>query len=156
LIRNGADVNAKDMLKMMVLHWATEHNHQDVVELLLKYGANVHAFSKFSKSPFDIALDKNNPEMLVMLQEAMQNQADPHPEKANPVTSTVTLASPFLLAPGEVLDLANLISSANAKTASGDSQVSPVQFSSSTTSVLATLAALAKASAPLSSSPPAA
>lgn len=25
-------------LKMTVLHWATEHNHRDVVEMLLKYG----------------------------------------------------------------------------------------------------------------------
>lgn len=53
---------------MTALHWATEHNHQDVVELLIKYGADVHAFSKFDKSAFDIALDKNNPETLVMLQ----------------------------------------------------------------------------------------
>ncbi|XP_064331306.1 GA-binding protein subunit beta-2 [Phalacrocorax carbo] len=151
LIRNGADVNAKDMLKMTALHWATEHNHRDVVELLIKYGADVHAFSKFDKSAFDIALDKNNPETLVMLQEAMQSQADTHPERTDPITNTVTLTSPFILTAGDVLNLASLISSANAKTASGDSH-SSVQFSNSTTSVLATLAALAEASAPLSSS----
>nr|XP_047910568.1 GA-binding protein subunit beta-2 isoform X4 [Anser cygnoides]XP_047910570.1 GA-binding protein subunit beta-2 isoform X4 [Anser cygnoides]XP_047910571.1 GA-binding protein subunit beta-2 isoform X4 [Anser cygnoides]XP_047910572.1 GA-binding protein subunit beta-2 isoform X4 [Anser cygnoides] len=160
LIRNGADVNAKDMLKMTALHWATEHNHRDVVELLIKYGADVHAFSKFDKSAFDIALDKNNPETLVILQEAMQNQVNTHPERAHPVTNTVTVTSPFILAPGEVLNLASLVSSANAKTTAvfphlspaGDSHVSTVQFSNSTTSVLATLAALAEASAPLSSS----
>ncbi|KFP59799.1 GA-binding protein subunit beta-2, partial [Cariama cristata] len=140
LIRNGADVNAKDMLKMTALHWATEHNHRDVVELLIRYGADVHAFSKFDKSAFDIALDKNNPETLVMLQEAMQNQVNAHPERANPVANTVTLTPPFILTPGEVLNL------------TGDSQVSAVQFSSSTTSVLATLAALAEVSAPLSDS----
>ncbi|KFZ67923.1 GA-binding protein subunit beta-2, partial [Podiceps cristatus] len=140
LIRNGADVNAKDMLKMTALHWATEHNHRDVVELLIKYGADVHAFSKFDKSAFDIALDKNNPETLVMLQEAMQNQVNTHPERTDPITNTVTLTSPFILTPGEVLNLAS------------DSQVSAVQLSNSTTSVLATLAALAEASAPLSSS----
>ncbi|KFV97599.1 GA-binding protein subunit beta-2, partial [Fulmarus glacialis] len=140
LIRNGADVNAKDMLKMTALHWATEHNHRDVVELLIKYGADVHAFSKFDKSAFDIALDKNNPETLVMLQEAMQNQVNTHPERTDPITNTVTLTSPFILAPGEVLNLAS------------DSHVSTVQFSNSTTSVLATLAALAEVSAPLSNS----
>ncbi|KAM9214764.1 GA-binding protein subunit beta-2 [Leptosomus discolor] len=150
LIRNGADVNAKDMLKMTALHWATEHNHRDVVELLIKYGADVHAFSKFDKSAFDIALDKNNAETLVMLQEAMQNQGDAHPERPNPVTNTVTLTSPFILTPGEVFDLTGLVSSANSKTTSGDSPVSTVQFSNSTTSVLATLAALAEVSAPLS------
>lgn len=56
------------MLKMTALHWATEHHHRDVVELLIKYGADVHAFSKFDKSAFDIALEKNNPEILVILQ----------------------------------------------------------------------------------------
>jgi GA-binding protein transcription factor beta len=35
LLKHGADVNAKDMLKMTALHWATEHNHQEVVELLI-------------------------------------------------------------------------------------------------------------------------
>ncbi|NWS45711.1 GABP2 protein, partial [Probosciger aterrimus] len=115
LIKNGADVNAKDMLKMTALHWATEHDHRDIVELLLRHGADVHAFSKFDKSAFDIALDKNNPETLVMLQEAMQNQVNTHPERTNPISSPVTLASPFLLTSGEVLDLTGLVSSANAK-----------------------------------------
>ncbi|XP_075593210.1 GA-binding protein subunit beta-2 isoform X3 [Balearica regulorum gibbericeps] len=122
LIRNGADVNAKDMLKMTALHWATEHNHRDVVELLIKYGADVHAFSKFDKSAFDIALDKNNPETLVMLQEAMQNQVNTHPERTDPITNTVTLTPPFILTPGEVLNLTNLISSANTKTTSGKTE----------------------------------
>ncbi|GAB0201092.1 GA-binding protein subunit beta-2 [Grus japonensis] len=122
LIRNGADVNAKDMLKMTALHWATEHNHRDVVELLIKYGADVHAFSKFDKSAFDIALDKNNPETLVMLQEAMQNQVNTHPERTDPTTNTVTLTPPFIFTPGEVLNLTNLISSANTKTTSGKTE----------------------------------
>ncbi|XP_061215565.1 GA-binding protein subunit beta-2 [Neopsephotus bourkii] len=151
LIKNGADVNAKDMLKMTALHWATEHDHRDIVELLLRHGADVHAFSKFDKSPFDIALDKNNPETLVMLQEAMQSQGNTHPERPNPIGSTVTLTSPLLLTPGEVLDLTGLVSSASAKTTSGDCHGSTLPFANST-SVLATLAALAEASAPLCSS----
>lgn len=56
------------MLKMTALHWATEHHHRDVVELLIKYGADVHAFSKFDKSAFDIALEKKNAEILLILQ----------------------------------------------------------------------------------------
>lgn len=66
--QNGADVNAKDMLKMTALHWATERLHQDVVRLLLRYGADVHASSKFDKSAFDIALEKNDTDILVILQ----------------------------------------------------------------------------------------
>ncbi|XP_045752636.1 GA-binding protein subunit beta-2 isoform X5 [Mirounga angustirostris] len=114
LVRNGADVNAKDMLKMTALHWATEHHHRDVVELLIKYGADVHAFSKFDKSAFDIALEKKNAEILVILQEAMQNQVNANPERANPVT----VAAPFIFTSGEVVNLASLVSSANTKTTS--------------------------------------
>ncbi|XP_077883736.1 GA-binding protein subunit beta-2 isoform X3 [Ictidomys tridecemlineatus] len=149
---NGADVNAKDMLKMTALHWATEHHHRDVVELLIKYGADVHAFSKFDKSAFDIALEKNNAEILVILQEAMQNQGNAHPERADSVPNPVTVAAPFIFTSGEVVNLASLVSSTNSKTTSGDPHASTVQFSNSTTSVLATLAALAEASAPLSNS----
>uniref|UniRef100_A0A8C4L157 GA binding protein transcription factor subunit beta 2 n=1 Tax=Equus asinus TaxID=9793 RepID=A0A8C4L157_EQUAS len=118
LVRNGADVNAKDMLKMTALHWATEHHHRDVVELLIKYGADVHAFSKFDKSAFDIALEKNNAEILVILQEAMQNQVNANPETANPVT----MAAPFILAPGEVVNLTSFVSSTNTKTTLANSE----------------------------------
>ncbi|XP_015450937.1 GA-binding protein subunit beta-2 isoform X2 [Pteropus alecto] len=118
LVRNGADVNAKDMLKMTALHWATEHHHRDVVELLIKYGADVHAFSKFDKSAFDIALEKNNAEILVILQEAMQNQVNAHPERANPVT----VATPLVFTSGEVVSLASLVSSANTKATSVNSE----------------------------------
>ncbi|XP_032252971.1 GA-binding protein subunit beta-2 isoform X3 [Phoca vitulina] len=114
LVRNGADVNAKDMLKMTALHWATEHHHRDVVELLIKYGADVHAFSKFDKSAFDIALEKKNAEILVILQEAMQNQVNANPERANPVT----VAAPFIFTSGEVVNLASLVPSTNTKTTS--------------------------------------
>ncbi|XP_054419389.1 GA-binding protein subunit beta-2 isoform X1 [Pteronotus mesoamericanus] len=149
LVRNGADVNAKDMLKMTALHWATEYHHRDVVELLIKYGADVHAFSKFDKSAFDIALEKNNAEILVILQEAMHNQVNANRERVNPVT----VATPFIFTSGEVVNLASLVSSANSKTTSGDpSASSTVHFSNSTTSVLATLAALAEASAPFTNS----
>ncbi|KAM5201269.1 GA-binding protein subunit beta-2 isoform 2-T2 [Hipposideros larvatus] len=116
--RNGADVNAKDMLKMTALHWATEHHHRDVVELLIKYGADVHALSKFEKSAFDIALEKNNAEILVLLQEAMQNQVNANPDRANPVT----MATPFIFTSGEVVSLASLVSSANTKTTSANSE----------------------------------
>ncbi|XP_043432165.1 GA-binding protein subunit beta-2 isoform X4 [Prionailurus bengalensis] len=115
---NGADVNAKDMLKMTALHWATEHHHRDVVELLIKYGADVHAFSKFDKSAFDIALEKKNAEILVILQEAMQNQVNAHPERANPMT----VATPFIFTSGEVVNLASLVSSTNTKTTSANSE----------------------------------
>ncbi|XP_072346672.1 GA-binding protein subunit beta-1-like isoform X1 [Scyliorhinus torazame] len=145
LIRNNADINAKDMLKMTALHWAVEHDHREVVEILLKYGADVHALSKFDKNAFDIALDKHNPELVGILQEAMQNQVNTNPERTN---SGAVATPQFIIAPAGVMNLAGLVSSS--KTTSGESTV---QFGNSTTSVLATLAALAEASGPLSNSP---
>lgn len=56
------------MLKMTALHWAVEHGHQDVVELLIKYGADVHTPSKFCKTAFDIAVDNGDEELMLMLQ----------------------------------------------------------------------------------------
>lgn len=73
------------MLKMTALHWATEHRHRDVVELLVKYGADVHALSKFDKSAFDIALEKSNAEILVVLQVCGAF----HPHRALPLQGRV-------------------------------------------------------------------
>ncbi|KAG9489288.1 hypothetical protein GDO78_005339 [Eleutherodactylus coqui] len=140
LLKHGADINAKDMLKMTALHWATEHNHQEVVELLIKYGADVHSQSKFCKTAFDISMDNGNEDLAEILQIAMQNQINTNPE--SPDTVTIHTATPqFFIGPGGVVNLTddNGISSA-------------VQFGNSSTSVLATLAALAEASAPLSNS----
>lgn len=140
LLKHGADINAKDMLKMTALHWATEHNHQEVVELLIKYGADVHSQSKFCKTAFDISVDNGNEDLAEILQIAMQNQINTNPE--SPDTVTIHTATPqFFIGPGGVVNLTddNGISSA-------------VQFGNSSTSVLATLAALAEASAPLSNS----
>ncbi|XP_059836294.1 GA-binding protein subunit beta-2b [Hypanus sabinus] len=115
LIRNNADINAKDMLKMTALHWAVEHNHREVVDILLKYGADVHALSKFDKNAFDIALDKHNPDLVAMLQEAMQNQVNTNPERTN----SVAVATPqFIIAPAGVMNLTGLVSSAPTKTTS--------------------------------------
>lgn len=150
LLKHAADVNAKDMLKMTALHWATEHGHQEVVELLIKYGADVHAQSKFGKTALDIAVDNGNDELAEILQIAMQNQINTNPE--SPDTVAIHSATPqFIIGPGGVVNLASLVSTTNSKTTE-DSCVSTVQFGNSSTSVLATLAALAEASAPLSNS----
>ncbi|XP_063782060.1 GA-binding protein subunit beta-1 isoform X3 [Pseudophryne corroboree] len=140
LLKHGADINAKDMLKMTALHWATEHNHQDVVELFIKYGADVHTQSKFCKTAFDISVDNGNEDLAEILQLAMQNQINTNPE--SPETVTIHTATPqFFIGPGGVVNLTD------------DNGISStVQFGNSSTSVLATLAALAEASAPLSNS----
>ncbi|KAL2080744.1 hypothetical protein ACEWY4_024537 [Coilia grayii] len=76
LVRSGADINAKDMLKMTALHWAAQHGHHNVAEMLLKHGADAHSLSKFDKTPFDIAVDIQHAELILLLQEAMQTQVN--------------------------------------------------------------------------------
>ncbi|XP_035476117.2 GA-binding protein subunit beta-2a isoform X2 [Scophthalmus maximus] len=98
LVRSGADINAKDMLKMTALHWAAQHGHNGVAETLIKHGADVHSLSKFDKSPFDIAVDIQNTELMLLLQEGMQNQVN--------------------MNQGGVVNLAELLNKANA----GDSE----------------------------------
>ncbi|XP_077115614.1 GA-binding protein subunit beta-2 [Ranitomeya variabilis] len=147
LIKNGANINAKDMLEMTALHWATEHNHQDVVELLINNGADVNLQSKFGKTPFDIALDRNYPELLITLQETMQGQGQFHPQPSR--TNAITVSSPqIILTPR---DLSSLVSASNLTTTTVNSNGGTIEITNPN-SVLATLAALAEASAPISGS----
>ncbi|XP_051263802.1 GA-binding protein subunit beta-2 isoform X1 [Dicentrarchus labrax] len=106
LVRNGAEINAKDMLKMTALHWAAQHGHREVAELLLRYGADVHCLSKFDKTPFDIAMDTSNTELMILLQDGMQNQVNINPE------------SHYIIPAGGLVNLSELIT----KTAAGKSE----------------------------------
>ncbi|XP_030639863.1 GA-binding protein subunit beta-2b [Chanos chanos] len=122
LVKSGADINAKDMLKMTALHWATEHGHRVVAELLVKYGADSHALSKFDKTPFNIAVDKGNTELMLLLQEAMQNQVNMNPERTVVSNTTSSMSSPqFIISSGGVVNLSDLVLS-NSKANSGASE----------------------------------
>ncbi|XP_059920842.1 GA-binding protein subunit beta-2-like [Gadus macrocephalus] len=79
LVRSGADINAKDMLKMTALHWAAQNGHRRAAELLLQHGADVHSLSKFDKTPFDIAMDTSNTELMILLQGAVGLGDNPPP-----------------------------------------------------------------------------
>ena len=46
LIRNGADVNAKDSDGETALHMAAEDGHVDVVKVLIQNGADVNAVNE--------------------------------------------------------------------------------------------------------------
>ncbi|CDQ69730.1 unnamed protein product [Oncorhynchus mykiss] len=132
LVSSGADINAKDMLKMTALHWAAQHGHREVAELLLKYGADVHSLNK---TPFDIAMDTSNTELMILLQDGMQNQVNMNPEPQ------------FIISSAGVVNLSDLVNT-TAKSGMGNWSTG-YRESVSTTSVLATLAALAEASGPM-------
>uniref|UniRef100_A0A2K6Q5T7 GA binding protein transcription factor subunit beta 2 n=1 Tax=Rhinopithecus roxellana TaxID=61622 RepID=A0A2K6Q5T7_RHIRO len=173
LMANGAPFTT-DWLGTSPLHLAAQYGHYSTAEVLLRAGVSRDARTKVDRTPLHMAaadghahivelpgvLDQlgqhgKTPYLLKIQKiswEAMQNQVNVNPERANPVTDPVTMAAPFIFTSGEVVNLASLVSSANTKTTSGDPHTSIVQFSNSTTSVLATLAALAEASVPLSNS----
>ncbi|KAM7449743.1 hypothetical protein ABFA07_002411 [Porites harrisoni] len=52
---------------MTPLHWACEHNHVDIVKILLRAGAKIDIKSKFGKTPVDIARAKGYIEVLAAL-----------------------------------------------------------------------------------------
>ncbi|KAF1388428.1 hypothetical protein PFLUV_G00090060 [Perca fluviatilis] len=108
LAQNGANINAKDMLKMTALHWAAQHGHREVAELLLRHGADVHCLSKFDKTPFDIAMDTSNTELMILLQDGMQNQVNMDPE------------SHYIIRAGGLVNLSDLVTTT--KTSAGKSE----------------------------------
>ncbi|XP_044065489.1 GA-binding protein subunit beta-2-like isoform X2 [Siniperca chuatsi] len=108
LVQNGADINAKDMLKMTALHWAAQHGHREVAELLLRYGADIHCLSKFDKTPFDIAMDTSDTELMILLQDGMQNQVNINP------------GSHYIIPAGGLVNLSELITTT--KTTAGKSE----------------------------------
>ena len=46
LLKQGADINAKDRFGKTPLHWAAKNGKTEVVELLLKNGADIHKESR--------------------------------------------------------------------------------------------------------------
>ncbi|KAK7877996.1 hypothetical protein WMY93_031342 [Mugilogobius chulae] len=110
--------NAKDMLKMTALHWAAQHGHHGVAETLIKHGADVHSLSKFDKTPFDIAVDIQNTELMLLLQEGMQNQVNMNQVSVN-VDNSSSSQPQFIIQglpniQGGVVNLAELLNKANA------------------------------------------
>lgn len=169
LLKNGADIEAKDMLKMTPLHWAVERAHVHVIESLLRHGADVNSMSKFEKTAIDVAIDNGRTDIVEILQYAdkfreegpLSSEGEATVESVKEKeseTSTIPLVGqqeevqtsmeaikaspvrPVLLH----TNLANV-----AKVISKDILTDDESPDQSSTSVLATLAALAEATAPL-------
>ncbi|XP_046371122.1 GA-binding protein subunit beta-1-like isoform X3 [Haliotis rufescens] len=128
LLDNSADIDAKDMLKMTPLHWATEKGHIPVVEILLKHSADTNFENKFDRTPLDIAIANGRTDIAQLLQLAQ------HTEITCTEGETVTVET-----------TSDMISSVLAAGDRDDGEISD----QSSTSVLATLAALAEATAPI-------
>lgn len=65
-----ADVDAREIREKTALHLAVAHGREDIVEFLIRCGANVRAKSDGSWTPLHNACEKNNVKILEMLLEA--------------------------------------------------------------------------------------
>ncbi|NP_001393146.1 GA-binding protein subunit beta-1 isoform X10 [Mus musculus] len=139
LMANGAPFTT-DWLGTSPLHLAAQYGHFSTTEVLLRAGVSRDARTKVDRTPLHMAASEGHANIVeVLLKIAMQNQINTNPE--SPDTVTIHAATPqFIIGPGGVVNLTD------------ETGVSAVQFGNSSTSVLATLAALAEASAPLSNS----
>ncbi|XP_071826371.1 uncharacterized protein [Apostichopus japonicus] len=148
LLRHEASINATDMLKMTPLHWAVERDHIAIVKYLIKHGAALDCVNKFEKTPLAIASDKGNQDMIRLLREKQSQIVVPDGDLANTQVLLGTSGSTH-----SNLDQATEISLANIQPVETITVNKSVftQNAGSSTSVLATLAALAEASTPLKS-----
>jgi len=56
LLRRGADPDVRDEEGNTVLHWAASRRHGWVVDLLVRYGADLYAKNKRGRTPLDVAV----------------------------------------------------------------------------------------------------
>ncbi|XP_048750007.1 GA-binding protein subunit beta-1-like [Ostrea edulis] len=131
LVQHAADVDAKDMLKMTPLHWATEKGHAHVMEALIKHGADTTCENKFDRTPLDIAIANGRADLVQILQLAQHTHIGSMGDD-----ETVTIET-------TEVDTENVEETVTVSTdLEGDGQ------DQTNSSVLATLAALAEATAP--------
>ncbi len=55
LLDHGADVNAQKKGRLTALHLAAFNEHVQVVEVLLKRGADPHGLTDYGRTPFQLA-----------------------------------------------------------------------------------------------------
>lgn len=64
---------------MTPLHWAVEKQNLEVIHILLEYGADTNANSKFNKTPISIALEKDRLDLVDLLQQERVNNFQGQP-----------------------------------------------------------------------------
>jgi ankyrin repeat protein len=75
LLKEGADVNAKDKYDMTPLHSAARNGHIEVVKLLIEKGAYVNANDKNGWTPLHFAAFSGHIEVVMLL---LEHGADPN------------------------------------------------------------------------------
>ena len=75
LIKNGADVNAKDYNQWTPLHYASCNGSITLVEMLLEKGADINSKKNDQRIPLHLAALKGNVELVILL---LEKGADVH------------------------------------------------------------------------------
>ncbi|KAK6958719.1 GA-binding protein subunit beta-1-like isoform X1 [Biomphalaria glabrata] len=141
LLQSNADIDAKDMLKMTPLHWSTEKGHVNIIATLIRNGADATLEDKFNRTPLDIAIANGRTDIAQLLQLHQDTSGVIEDSDTINIETSETLVTETVSTSdgvdGLVIDTDKLI-----KSEPDDST------DQSSTSVLATLAALAEATAP--------
>jgi ankyrin repeat protein len=69
LLKEGADVNAKDEFGWTPLHGAAILGHIEVVKLLLEHGADPNIKNNGGKTAIDFALEKGHSDIVKLIEE---------------------------------------------------------------------------------------
>ncbi|ESO91669.1 hypothetical protein LOTGIDRAFT_85066, partial [Lottia gigantea] len=75
LLSNGAKVNVKDLKQFTPLMWAVKNNNYDMVEMLIKVGAEVNFFNQYFDTCLHIAVKSQKPNMQA-IECLLANKAD--------------------------------------------------------------------------------
>src|SRR6185503_15257433 len=69
LIDKRVDVNVGQQDGTTPLHWAVDRDRPDIVQMLIRAGANVKAANRYGATPLWLALVNGNPKTIAMLLE---------------------------------------------------------------------------------------
>ncbi|CAH1788134.1 unnamed protein product [Owenia fusiformis] len=141
LVKQGADIEAKDMLKMTPLQWSVEKGHINVMNTLLRHGADTTCENKFDQNAIDIATFNGRLDIVSVLQLAKNGQF-----------AQLVDSNPEMVVKTTMDDITTDLSPSTAANNRLNSGTDEQNEDNSSTAVLATLAALAEATAPLGTS----
>jgi ankyrin repeat protein len=108
LLTPRSDVNAAQVDGMTALHWATYHDQREVVELLLRAGAQARAASRYGVTPLSLACTNGNAVIVALLLKAGADPNAPLPGGETPLMTAARTGSlesvKSLLSSGALVD----------------------------------------------------
>ncbi len=85
LVKDGADVNARESNGTTPLHWAVHHGNVELVKHLLKAGADVNVTNNYGSSPIAEAAVLGDPDMMEVLLDAGADPDTKNPDGQTPL-----------------------------------------------------------------------